>query len=590
MARRTLIAAAAWLAAVPAVAGSVAHFSLDLSGEFLGERQEVADDATDRSSLLAAATLTANGHVLDPRFLTFEAVVRRYTTDVSEGDTDDTALDSFLYDGRVRAFANRPLSLELHAGHSRHDVDGFAGAAAVAGASTRRGIGLQFSPDAPFDLRLSHETSDFDADDPATLRDESRSVSRLAARAGLGRVDARLDARREDASLFSGLIDQSSDIALLDVAVDRGGRSSFQSLTTWNDTTVGGDRGAPSTSVLVTQNWFQRRTDSDGFWRVGASSQTSDTDPGTQRAAQVYGMIVEPLAPSLQLDAQLSFLRTDDDALGTRDEPSLSAGLRWGREAGPWDVTVYPRASYATRRGDMVSDETRWGGALFLAARRTGRRTDVGLEAERVDNQRSISGDTDNPTLPSQSFLAGLEKARTRGRLFVEHRFLRRSRARLDTVVEQRVRELRGLELHDDSSRAELTLTLGPFQLRGAASRVEVTGDELPARVEVAQAGAVWAPATWLSVDGLLYSESRRAAGLEGELSYREAGVRLAYAQLAFFARARVEESTGMDALTRTNRRVWIGVSRRFGWTLGRNGGPTRRPPLAPGQGPEAWW
>jgi len=561
-----------------AAAGSVADFTLGLSGEYLSETQEIQSRTTERSSLAAAIALAVDGHILDPRFLTYHALVRRDARDLSSSDGPDSDLDTMLYSAGVRAFSNRMVSFELFASRTRHDVLGFAGSAAVAGTAQRRGASLRFAPGRLLDLRLSQQTNEFHADDPSTLRDETRDRSRLAAVSDMGPVKARLDARRSDYDLFSGALHQVLDTATLDVAADLGARFSLHSLASWNRTAVStraiGDQ--IPTTVLVTQSWLQRRTVRNGFWRLGVTTQDSDHGAGTMTADQAYVTVVEPVSEAVQVDVEASYLRADDD-LGARDAPSLALGLRYELPRDAWVFSFHPRAIYTQVSGEEIATESVWGGSLVLLARRMSTAGELGFEVDRADNRYSVGTVDSDPSLPSQSFLAGIERAHTRGRAYLERRLLRRSRIRLDVTAEERIRVLRGLELTDARLRGDLTIGIGSLQLRAAVSHVEVTGDEFPSRVQVAQIGAVWSPTHWLSFDAYAYREERRTSGVSGELRWQEAGVRLVYAQLSFFARYRLDRSLGASPNGRRSSRLWIGVARTFDWRLGSNGARRHR-------------
>ena len=119
--------------AAPAGAGSGATFTLGLAAEYLADSQEYRGVTAERSNLRSMIWLAASGHLVDPRFLLFDASVAQAFNDQSISDQPDSDVDDTYYDGSLRFFSNRAVSFEVGAGRQSTDISGLPQGAIVDG-------------------------------------------------------------------------------------------------------------------------------------------------------------------------------------------------------------------------------------------------------------------------------------------------------------------------------------------------------------------------------------------------------------------------------------------------------------------------
>lgn len=568
------VAAVAVATATPAGAGSGATFTLGLAAEYLADSQEYRGVTAERSNLRTMIWLAASGHLVDPRFLLFDASVAQAFNDQTISDQPDSDVDDTYYDGSLRFFSNRAVSFEVGAGRQSTDISGLPQGAIVDGVRDYQRYALRALGGQWFRLQLRHWEQRFTADQPDTLRDEDTSWSELNSQAAVGKVDAMLQLLWKEADLFGGGLQQEIGTGRVDLDVNRDGRLYWHTDLIGNLYRSAQDHGvfAPWTENYLFRNRLRHRYSQLGFWDLNADLRMIrvDTDP-EQRVVtgNASARVIAPLNRSTFLEGEVGYL-TNEYADGLRlNQPRVGVGVRWGQQFGRWWLSLYPRVVYIRANPEELESESSLGSLFFGSIRYQLARSSVTFEAEYYDNQLSIPEDTAGLYPFGAAFLAGLDQRRYRGRVILQFHPGPRTGFSIEGDHRNRVRLDRNREIEETVSRVQLNVILGRVTIGASGDRYELDGGEVPTLTDVWQADISWAPTYWLIVDGFVRSEERTVFDRVGRYDYAEAGVRFNYAKLSFYARYREQRTDEGGLEERRFSRVWAGVRRTFEFLAG---------------------
>jgi len=561
---------------IPAWAGSGATFTLGLSAEYLSDSQVYEGVSADQSNLMTRVWLGAAGHLIDPRFLTFDANVAKTLSKQTISGQPDNDVDDTYFDGSLQIFNNRAVSFEIGAGRQGTDITGVPRGAIIDGVREYQRYGLRALGGQWFRLNLRRWEQSFNADQPDTLRDEDSSWSELSTQATAGKVDGNLQLLWKENDLFGGGLQQEIGSGRLDVDVNQNGK------VWWHTDLIGnlyrsaqdGAEFSPWTTNYLFRNQLRHRYSQLGFWALAADLRVVrvETDPVEEvLTGNVQGNVVVPLSRAAFFEGELGYLSNEfGDGLRVT-QPRAVVGVRWGRQYGRWWLSLYPRVSYIRADPEDFDQESAFGTLLFGAVRYQMARSSVTFEVEYFDNQLSIPDyEIGIPPIGS-AFLAGLDRRRYRGRLIFDVRPSRRTLLSLEGDYRNRVRVTNGVEIEENTSRVQLNIALGPVTISGSGDRFEVIGSDIPTLTDVWQVGASWAPTFWLMFDAFVRSEERKIVDFGGTYDYAEAGVRFNYAKLSFYARVREQRIDELDREQRRFRRMWVGVRRLFNFRVGED-------------------
>jgi hypothetical protein len=569
---RYVVAAALLLAAQPLAAGSGATFTLGLGVEYLSDEQDLGGLAIERNNLRTILGLAIDGHLVDPRFMTFQARVDKALSDQSLTNQPDTNVDETAYDGGFRLFSNRAISVEAGAGRHDTDIDGLQQGAFVDGVREYHRYGVRARGGGWFKLNLFHHQQSFEADDATRLRDEDATWTELTSQAAIGIVDAGLQLLWKENDLYSNELQQQIGSGRFDLDVNQTGRVYWHSDVISNRyrSATQNEPYGPWTENLLTRNRLRHRYSERGFWEVRGTYQVIQAEPlDDATTATAAFLVVAPISESALFEAEVGYLETEASDGFTVTQPTASTGIRWGRRTGRWWIALNPRISYVTVDATDRERESSLGSMVYASARRDYERGSITFEGEYFDNQLTIPEYGPGDVVGGASFLAGLERERQRARVIVELRPRARRGGSAEVDYRRRVRLDRSAEVTEDVARARVSIFLGPVVFGASGDRIEVVGGEIPSVTDVWQVDLGWSPAYWLVFDTLARSENRQVLGIEGVYELAELGVRLGYAKLSFYARVRAEriEESGLEA--RDNRRIWAGVRRTFDFRVG---------------------
>lgn len=561
-------------AAGPAAAGSGATFTLGLAAEYLSDAQTYEGVSVERSNLQTILWLGASGHLIDPRFLTFDASIAQTLSSQNLSDQPDTKVNETYFDGALRFFNNRPVSFELAAGRQGTDISGLPQGAVVDGVRDYQRFGLRALGGDWFRLNLRHWKQGFTADQPDTLRDEDATWSELSTQAAVGKVDAVLQLLWRENDLYGGGLQQEIGSGRFDVDINRTGRLYWHTDLVGNLYRSAQNHGefSPWTTNYVVRNQLRHRYSQRGFWDLRADLRVVrfETDPVEEIVTgNASANLVAPLSQSAFLEAEVGYL-SNEFGEGLRvSQPRASLGLRWGKQYGRWWLSIYPRVTYFRADPDEYETESALGSLVYATVRRQLRRSSITLEAEYFDNQLTLPDYSIGETPIGSGFLAGLDRRRYRGRLIFEYRPTNRAGFSVEGDYRSRERVDRGVEITEDVVRAQLNVMLGRVSIGASADRFEVTGNEIPTLTDVWQANISWGPTFWLIFDAFVRSEERKLIDFVGRYDYAEAGVRFNYAKLSFYARVREQRTDEAGREVRKFRRIWVGVRRTFNLRVG---------------------
>ena len=563
-------------AAGSAGAGSGATFTLGLAAEYLSDAQTYLGVSADRSNLQTILWLGATGHVIDPRFLTFDASIAQTLSSQSLSDQPDTKVNETYFDGALRFFNNRKVSFDLGAGRQGTDISGLPQGAIVDGVRDYQRFGLRALGGDWFRLNLRHREQSFTADQPDTLRDEDSAWSELSTQAELGKVDAVLQLLWRENDLFGGGLQQEIGSGRFDIDVNRTGRLYWHTDLIGNFYRSAQDHGefSPWTTNYLFRNQLRHRYSERGFWDLRADLRVVrvDTDPVEEViTGNASASVVAPLSQSAFLEAEVGYLSNEFDDGLRMSQPRASVGLRWGKQYGRWWLALYPRVTYLRADPDEYEQESAFGTFVSGTVRRQLRRSSVTFEAEYFDNQLAIPDYSVGEPPIGSAFLAGLDRRRYRGRLIFEYRPTARIGFSAEGDYRSRERLDRGVVITEDVARAQLHLMLGTVTLGASGDRFELTGSEIPTLTDVWQANISWRPTYWLIFDAFVRSEERKLIDFVGKYNFAEAGVRFNYAKLSFYARVREQRTEEGGLEQRKFRRIWIGIRRVFNFWVGEN-------------------
>lgn len=580
---RWAIAAAFLLCPLRLDAATEARFTLGLTGEALSALTEVDGAESKRSSLGGAVLLGVDGALVDRRFLSFGGFLRYSAFDQTETGVTRSELgyDQWSYGGNFRAFSNRKLTLAGTILHAVSSPTGESTGAIVGGVQDIRGVEAAFRTRGFPDFSYSFEDSRFTADDPETLRDQSRRRHTMKALASYGIVRAALEARQEDVEFFSGIVRQDLRYGFLNLDVNRGGKTSWETVLNANQVRIASGDAAFSdpTTVLFTRNRFRHQLTQESYFDLVYSRQSSEDSQGSLDSDSAAAAAYVQLSKSVRLEMRLSYISQEgarDGAEGRIQQPAASVGIRWSGTGAGWNLLAYPRLAYVATSAPGRETESGLGGELYLSAQRawsTG--SSFLVELDGFYNQLTIAPLDPNGSPTDPSFLSGLEKNRLRGRVAWTRGLGPRSRLTLQADASQRVRFVDGRDITESQVMANAGVSWRTLSARVAGSANRQKDAEIPTETTILQADVAWNPLRWLQLDAVGSAERRSVLGDEGEYQYLEGGIRFLYARLAFYARVRETRSSGTDGPERLDRRFWAGVSRTFdfpGFSFGRNG------------------
>lgn len=211
-------------ASVPGWAGSGATFTLGLSAEYLSDSQIYEGVSAERSNLMTMVWVGAAGHIIDPRFLVFDASVAKTLSNQTISGQTDSDVDETYFDGSLHFFNNRAISFEIGAGRQGTDITGLQQGAIVDGVREYQRYGLRALGGQWFRLNLRRWEQSFNADQPDTLRDEDTSWSELSTQATAGKVDALLQLLWKENDLYGGGLQQEIGTGRMDVDINQSGK------------------------------------------------------------------------------------------------------------------------------------------------------------------------------------------------------------------------------------------------------------------------------------------------------------------------------------------------------------------------------
>jgi len=561
--------------AAPALAGSGAHFTLGLGAEYLSTSQTIEGRRTSESTLQPVVYLDFDGNLVDPRFLVFNGRVLASGFRLEQTGADTTTKREFDYGLGLRAFSNRAVSVEVSALRADSAVTGRSVAGLVPGVGENYRAIVDVRPAGWPQLRISQTMQRFQADDPATLRDQRSDVSELTGTYARGLLAVDLLLRREKDDYFNGLVKQEFGFGNTTVELNRGGRSSFLTQLFLNRyVSETGDSGeSPPSESLVWQNRYRQligeRGSADLYYNHQSSRYSGSPTLGFDQPGAV---LVLPLSRLFQAEASASYLWSNLDGSRQLRQPVGSVGFRFGTDFGAWSIALNPLASYVSVSGPGVPSESSWGGQVYAAVRASFPRWGVGLEGEYAGNQLTIATPGEIPPVGGGSFLAGLDKNRQFVRFSVRFQPALRVVLSGSAQLNRQLRQTLSGDVTVEFLQAQADLSAGPLRLTGAVSRSEVTGGEIPSSTRIGYAQVTLTPAWWCEMDALIQDEERTAVGVTGTLTFAEAGLRFRYAKLTAYARVRQQESSGYGGKSYTDRRVWAGIGRTFDFSVGQVG------------------
>jgi hypothetical protein len=558
----------------PVWAGSGAIFTLGLSAEYLSDSQEYEGVSAERSNLQTIIWLAAAGHLIDPKFMTFDASVTKTLSDQTISSQPDNKVDDTYYDGSLRFFNNRAISFEVGAGRQGTDVTGLPQGAIVDGVRDYQRYALRALGGDWFRLNLRHWEQSFTADQPDTLRDEDTAWSELSTQAAVGKLDALLQLLWKENDLFGGGLQQEIGTGRLDVDINRTGRVYWHTDLIGNVYRSAQNHGefSPWTTNYLFRNQLRHRYSQLGFWDLRADLRVVrvETDPVEEViTGNASASVVAPLSPSTFLEGELGYL-SNEFGDGLRfSQPRAGLGLRWGKQFGRWWLSLFPRVTYLVADPEGFEQESSFGSLVFGSVRYQLPRSSVTFEVEYFDNQLAIPDYSVGEPPIGSAFLSGLDRRRYRGRLILEYRPTRRTAFSLEGDHRNRVRVDRGTEIEENISRAQLNIALGPVTIGASGDRFELVGGEVPTLTDVWQANISWGPTYWLMFDAFVRSEERKLFDFVGRYDFAEIGMRFNYAKLSFYARLREQQTQEAGLEQRRFRRVWVGVRRLFNFRVG---------------------
>jgi hypothetical protein len=574
--RQLCVAICVWCIAGSAWASSGATFTLGLSAEYLSDSQEYAGVSATRSNLQTVLWAAVAGHLVDPRFMTFDASVAKTLSNQTISGAQDNKVDNSYYDGSLRFFNNRAISFEVGAGRQGTDVTGLQQGAIVDGVRDYQRYALRALGGNWFRLNLRHWEQSFTADQPDTLRDDDTSWSELSTQAEVGKVDALLQLLWKENNLFGGGLQQEIGTGRVDIDINRTGRVYWHTDLIGNVYRSAQEHGefSPWTTNYLVRNQLRHRYSQLGFWDLRADLRVVrfESDPVEEViTGNASASVVAPLSPSTFLEGELGYLSNEFGDGLRLSQPRAVLGVRWGQQFGRWWLSLYPRVTYLQADPESFEQESAFGSLVFGSVRYQLPRSSVTFEAEYFDNQLSIPDYSVGEPPIGSAFLAGLDRQRYRGRLIFEYRPTRRTAFFFDCDYRNRVRVDRGLEIEENVARAQLNIVLGRVTIGASADRFEMVGSEVPTLTDVWQANISWGPTYWLLFDGFVRSEERKIFDYVGKYDFAELGMRFNYAKLSFYARVREQRTEEAGLEQRRFRRVWVGVRRLFNFRVGDN-------------------
>lgn len=572
MALVTRAIAAMMLTATPLFGGSGATFTLGLSGEYLSDEQDLAASTVERSNLRAVLSLEFDSHIMDPRFLTVRGSVFRALSDQGLTNQQDTDIDELSYEGVIRLFSNRAVSLEYGAGRIDTDVAGVQQGAIVDGVRQHRLYGLSIRGRNWFHLNLRHWDQSFVTDDPSTLRDEDTRWSELTSTIAAGIVDLAIRGLWRQSDLFGRQLQQEIGSGRVDLNVNRAGRVYWRTGMIANQYRSAREEGqfSPWTQNMLVRNALGHRFRQRGFWELRGDHQLVRVD-SVEESTTTNGsfLLVDPISHATSIEVEAGYLVSEFSDGFRFTQPTAGIGLRWGQQFGRWWLSFNPRGTYVKVEPDEGEEESSLGGLLTAIVRRDFSGGSVALEGEYFDNQLTLPASGPGDAYPGRSFLAGLERDRRRARLIAEYRPGNRFGVYAEADYLRRVRVDVDVEVTEEVERGRLALHLGRVNIGWSADRINVIGGDIPRLTDVLQADVAWAPTYWLSFDALARFEDREALDVLGTFKFGEVGFRLNYARLSLYARVREEEIEETGVEPRRSRRFWVGVRRNFEFSVG---------------------
>ncbi|MHB8798365.1 MAG: hypothetical protein ACYDBY_07875 [Thermoanaerobaculia bacterium] len=584
--RKALLLAAALLLGhpVPVRAATEGRFTLGLTGEALSTRSEVEGSASTISSLGGAVLLGVDGSVLDRRFLSFGGFLRYSLFDQTGGSGSDLRYDQWSYGGDLRLFSNRRLSVSGGVFHGVSTPTGEGRGAIVGGTQDEVRAEAALRTKGLPELSYAYHDYRFEADDPQTLRDESRILHTAKALATYGLFGAGLELRQEQLEFYSGGVRQDLRYGVLNLDVNRGGRNSWETVVNANQvrTATGGEPLSDPTTVLFTRSAFRHRFREDSSLDLSYSRQSAEAGDWFAETDQVDASTALRLSKSSLLDVRVSFLSTRGEGTAAVErlrQPSASIGLRWSRPLSTWNVLLSPRLSYVRAKATSRDAESGMGGELFLSAQRAwAGGASLLFDVEALYNDLAIAPVDANGGAPvDPSFLAGLERNRLRGRGEWSAPLGRRSRLYFRVEATHRVRLFEGRDLTESTHAGYVELAWRSLYVKVGGNRTRQKDAEIPTDLAVIDGAARWMATRWLQVDVVGTDERRNLQDVQGEYRYLEGGLTFLYAKLALYARYRESVSTGTDGLDRLDRRIWAGIRRSFEFPTLSLGASARR-------------
>ncbi len=545
------------------------QLDLGLGAEYWQETRGPQSLTAEQETLRAAIDLVLSGHVLDPRFLTFQLGVHGalFRFDPAGGETGTNR--PIGYSGNIRAFSNRLFSIEAMAARQTTETSG-AATGAVAGTRTSNGATVRFRPRDFPNVMVRHYESLFEADDPTTYRDEEQTVNFLESRWRKGRFAAALEARVEERSYSGGRVLNDYDLGHLTLDYNRGGNNSFFTLlqASSSTTTVDG-RENPSTTSLISRSVFTRQLDSGGRLTIRLDHQDAGFGDETAINDQLAAGLYRPLSKEFSLEAEASYLVGENsDGLDIR-QPAVLLGLPWSRSKDTLHFAVTPRVTYTGRPVENDDADSRFGGSIYGSIRWYHGASNVVLDAEVLRNNLSIVPLGPGGGAGGGSLLAGLEKEHSWARFTVAHAFSPRFHMEGAGEYRTRTRVFQSTEADESEAIARLGLDWRALSFKTAFSSFDVTGGDLPRTRESLETNLAWQPRWWLRCYLRHRSEDSTDPVIASEYRLNEAGVELRYGKLMFFTRWRRDTTAYNGNEPYQNERIWVGFRRWFGMHFG---------------------